>query len=36
MAWHLVQWGKTVEIIEPPEPKEMPERVRHGEADILP
>jgi predicted DNA-binding transcriptional regulator YafY len=36
MAWHLVKWGKAVEVLEPPELREMLERVRRGEVEILP
>ena len=36
MAWHLLKWGKAVEVLHPPELKEMLERVRRGEVDILP
>lgn len=30
MAWHLVKWGSTVEVLEPPELRNMLERVRRG------
>jgi len=36
MAWHLVQWGNAVEVLDPPELREMLERVRRGEVAILP
>ncbi len=36
MAWHLVKWGLAVEVLHPPELKEMLKRVRRGEVDILP
>jgi predicted DNA-binding transcriptional regulator YafY len=36
MAWHLVKWGKAVEVLDPPELRKMLERVRRGEVDIWP
>ena len=36
MAWHLVTWGNAVEVLDPPELREMLERVRRGEVEILP
>jgi predicted DNA-binding transcriptional regulator YafY len=36
MAWHLVKWGNAVEVLEPPQLREMLERVRRGEVEILP
>lgn len=36
MAWHLVKWGNAVEVLEPPELKDMLERVRRGDVDIWP
>lgn len=36
MAWHLVQWGNAVEVLDPPELRDMLEQVRRGEVDILP
>lgn len=36
MAWHLVKWGNAVEVLDPPELREMLERVRRGEVEILP
>lgn len=36
MAWHFVKWGKAVEVLDPPELKEILEWVRRGEADIWP
>lgn len=36
MAWHLIKWGNAVEVLDPPELKEILERVRRGKVDILP
>ena len=36
MAWHLVQWGNSVEVLEPLALKKMLEQVRRGEIEILP
>jgi predicted DNA-binding transcriptional regulator YafY len=36
MAWHLVKWGNAVEVLEPPQLREILERVRRGEVEILP
>ena len=36
MAWHLVKWGNAVEVLEPPELRNMLEQVRRGEVEILP
>lgn len=36
MAWHLVKWGKGVEVLDPPELREMLERVRRSEVEVLP
>ena len=36
MAWHLVQWGSAVEVLEPLALKEMLEQVRRREVGILP
>tara|TARA_R110002110_G_scaffold296500_3_gene510758 strand:- start:5573 stop:6565 length:993 start_codon:yes stop_codon:yes gene_type:complete len=36
MAWHLVSWGRTVEVLDPPELRTMLEKVRRGDVDVLP
>jgi predicted DNA-binding transcriptional regulator YafY len=36
MAWHLVKWGNAVEVLDPPELRNMLERVKRGEVEILP
>jgi predicted DNA-binding transcriptional regulator YafY len=36
MAWHLVSWGKAVDVLEPPELRVMLERVWRGDVDVLP
>lgn len=36
MAWHLITWGKSVEVLHPPELVEMLERVRKGAIEISP
>jgi predicted DNA-binding transcriptional regulator YafY len=36
MAWHLVSWGKAVEVLEPLELIDMLEQVRRGEVEVLP
>lgn len=36
MAWHLVKWGNAVEVLEPPELRNMLEQVRRGKVEILP
>lgn len=36
MAWHLVSWGRAVEVLDPPELRIMLDRVRCGDVDVLP
>ena len=36
MAWYLIQWGDAVEVLDPPELKEMLGKVRSGEIGIWP
>lgn len=36
MAWHLVLWRNAVEVLGPPEFRDMLEQVQRGEVDILP
>jgi predicted DNA-binding transcriptional regulator YafY len=36
MAWHLVSWGKAVEVMEPPQLINILEQVRRGEIKVLP
>lgn len=36
MAWHLLSWGKEVEVLEPPELTDILEKVRRGEVEVLP
>jgi predicted DNA-binding transcriptional regulator YafY len=36
MAWHLVSWGRAVEVLDPPELRVMLENVRRGDVDVLP
>lgn len=36
MAWYLVQWGDAVDVLDPPELRNMLERVRRNEVDIRP
>ena len=36
MAWHLYQWGDTVEVIEPPELREMVAAWQGGAIGVLP
>lgn len=36
MAWHLYQWGQEVEVLEPPELREMVTAGRHAGIDVLP
>lgn len=36
MAWHLITWGKSVEVLHPPQLAEMLARVRKGEIEISP
>lgn len=36
MAWHLVSWGKSVEVLEPPELIGILDKVRLGEVEVLP
>ena len=36
IAWHLYQWGKEVEVIEPPELREMVAAGRHSGFGVLP
>ena len=36
MAWHLISWGRAVEVQEPPELRIMLEKVQHGDVDVLP
>lgn len=34
MAWHLVSWGRAVEVLDPPELSVMLERVRRGDVEV--
>lgn len=36
MAWHLISWGRAVEVLHPPELEVLLDRVRRGEVDVLP
>ena len=36
MAWHLVSWGKAVEVLDPPELSIMLEKVLGGDVGVLP
>ena len=36
MAWHLVSWGRAVEVLDRPELSVMLERVRRGDVNVLP
>ena len=36
MAWHLIIWGKDVEVLEPPQLIEILKQVRHGAMEVLP
>jgi predicted DNA-binding transcriptional regulator YafY len=36
MAWHLIIWGKDVEVIDPPELISILDEVRRGEVKVLP
>lgn len=36
MAWHLVSWGRAVDVLEPPALHVMLDRVRCGDVDVLP
>jgi len=36
MAWHLVKWGKAVEVLDPPELRNMLQSVLSGKVEILP
>jgi predicted DNA-binding transcriptional regulator YafY len=36
MTWHLVSWGRAVEVLEPPELRIILARVRRGDVDVLP
>jgi hypothetical protein len=36
MAWHLVSWGRAVEVLNPPELRFILERVRRGDVEVLP
>jgi predicted DNA-binding transcriptional regulator YafY len=36
MAWHLVSWGRAVEVLDPPELSVMLERVLRGDVGVLP
>lgn len=36
MAWHLISWGRAVEVLDPPELRVMLERVRRRDMDVLP
>jgi predicted DNA-binding transcriptional regulator YafY len=36
MAWHLIIWGKDVEVLEPPELTTILDEVRRGEVKVLP
>ena len=36
MAWHLISWGRAVEVLDPPEMRVILEKVRRGDVDVLP
>lgn len=36
MAWHLIIWGKDVEVLEPPQLIEILKQVRQGAMEVLP
>jgi predicted DNA-binding transcriptional regulator YafY len=36
MAWHLYQWGNTVEVIEPPELREMVVAWQNDSIGVMP